>query len=187
MSWVRKSKSYNSSSSNSFYNAYVVTITKPLVLHMDLHIPSYIKDKYKSVSNTYSYISELKDDIQEGTVYQCRINGIEINDCLKHITIERNCEDCGCDEEEKIVSNIAKDIVIEIKNFLNETNNWVKVKVSEVDSYSRVLVDIYSFDTKKNLASLLLDKGLVKKYIRPDIVSSKPISVEGIVLNIKDI
>jgi|SRR5690554_4765430 len=144
---------------SEFHLAFSVSIPKSLVLHLDFYIPDRIRNIYKNVVSTYTFLSEENDEIEERFVYQCRLNGVELSD-------QEN----------------SKTVILKMKEFIDETFGWIHVKLSDVDSYSRILVDVYNKETGKSLAEHLLELGLVKKYVRPCHELNKDVDMNGIAL-----
>lgn len=152
------------SKSNEYYIAYVVAVQNPLNLHLHIYWPEEIEKKYIKVKNyIYDYISEefmindnnIDNDIRNGTVYSCHLKGIEIINDNNYYALMKEC------------------YIYMIKK-IQECRGWILISVSDIDVYSRILINVYDIITKKCLNKELLEIkhpklgcNIVKEYVRP--------------------
>lgn len=118
---------------------YIVNIHDATNFDIDLDISAELHEKYRDViSNQYTYkdlgsnflenpdfnkIVEIKPQV--GTTYRCRLKGVGINQ-LPHA-------------EHTWKSYL---MCVDIKQLIDRTDGWVKCCLSDIDVYSRLLVDI---------------------------------------------
>jgi len=118
---------------------YIVNIFDPVNLDIDIYIPSDKKSLYHNVvKNGYTFIDH-DSQIETRIAYRCRIRGIKMN------RIESKKNPVYCDVINKIIE------------FFTRCNNWIKINISDIDVYKRILVDIYDPLTGQSLRDILLE------------------------------
>ena len=164
---------------------FVVNVHNATNYDIDLILPQHIHDKYKTVViNKYSYNEvdddlNIKNEVKYGSTYRCRLKGIGINYDNHNLNLTNNTvkctEDLKCTEE--LDNSFKKDsqksdnlsnysLTIDIKQLVDRTDGWVLCKISDIDVYKRLLVEIIVPTTEDiNLKSLILNK--MKNYHKP--------------------
>lgn len=129
---------------------FVVNVHDATNLDIDIQIPNeHITDYKCVVSNEYLYIDyedydiDCNNPVQTGIAYRCRLKGVGI-------------------DQNKCSNNSHKPIqlTIEVKKLIDRNDGWVTCSISDVDIYSRLLVDIYIDypGTQINLREFLLSQ-----------------------------
>jgi hypothetical protein len=130
---------------------FVVNVHDPLNYDIDLTLNESQSKKYNHViANNYTYIDYSEDKLEPvdiertSTIYRCRLKGVGIVD-----SVMKN-------------DMILKNIYVDICRIFDEVEGWVSCTVNEIDSYSRILVDINYLD--RNKERNLLDLFFCEKY-----------------------
>jgi hypothetical protein len=155
---------------------FIVNVHNATNYDIDLILPQHIHDKYKTVIiNKYSYNEvdddlNIKNEVKYGSTYRCRLKGIGINYDYNNLNITNNTENCTEDPFKTELQTKAHlnnySLTIDIKQLIDRTDGWVLCKISDIDVYKRLLVEII-VPTKDdiNLKSLILNK--MKNYDKP--------------------
>lgn len=121
-------------------------------INYDIHIyfPKDVEKIYenKVITNNYSYISNSGEEgerVQTSKAYRCRLKGIKI-------------------DKNNSNNKIYKKVTSLVLNFRCRCNNWVFLKISDIDIYKRMLVELIDPITKKSLNEALLDKEFYPTY-----------------------
>ena len=155
---------------------FVVNVHNATNYDIDLILPQHIHDKYKTVIiNKYSYNEvdddlNIKNEVKYGSTYRCRLKGIGINYDYNNLNITNNTENCTEDPFKTELQTKAHlnnySLTIDIKQLIDRTDGWVLCKISDIDVYKRLLVEIIVPTTDDiNLKSLILHK--MKNYDKP--------------------
>lgn len=135
--------------------AYVVAIDNPLSYHLQIYFPKEIELKYMKKAKYYKYkyaSQEGPSEIRESNAFVCRLNNVN--------TISTS-------------DNSTKLVYQTVSASFRDKNNWVYASVGDIDSYSRILIDLYDIFTGESLISKLASlkdeggKPVVKEYSRP--------------------
>ena len=137
---LKKTSYQKINTSNTTYLAYVVALQNPLNIHLQIYWPQDVELKYRSCCKyTYEYVSEeLGNDIHEGFVYSCHLKGIEI---IQNVN--------G-------VSNM-KEAYVFISKRISQLLGWFLVSVSDIDVYSRILINMFDIITRKSINKEILE------------------------------
>lgn len=141
------------------FEGYVVNIFDNL--NYDIHLKAtneednLVLQRYsKVIKEKFSYIDIDNDNILN-TINYDESKGIIVYDREKIKTSD--CYRCrlknisSISEEGNKTSQIVNDVV-------NFNNGWVKVIVSDIDIYNRILCEIYDEETEKSITNLLIEK-----------------------------
>lgn len=123
-----------------YYLGYVVAIRDPLNIHIEISLPREDHERYQNAKQyDYEFISEeYEGKIVTKRVYVCHLKNVEI--CY-------NPED----KNDAVKNSNMKDAYIYLLKTLKKTQNWVLVSVTDIDTYSRVLVNIFNVKTKESI------------------------------------
>jgi hypothetical protein len=159
---------------------FVVNVHNATNYDIDLFLPQHIHDKYKTVIiNKYSYNEvdadlNIKNDIKYGSTYRCRLKGIGINYDNHHLNLANNLsvfdgtKSHPLQKEKQSTAHLNNySLTIDIKQLIDRTDGWVLCKISDIDVYKRLLVEIIvpTSTDDINLKSLILNK--MKNYDNP--------------------
>jgi hypothetical protein len=154
---------------------FVVNVHNATNYDIDLILPQPIYDKYKTVIiNKYSYNEvdddlNIKNNVKSGSTYRCRLKGIGINYDNYHLNPTSNLS-----SSEGTLSKVSPtahlnnySLTIDIKQLIDRTDGWVLCKISDIDVYKRLLVEIIvpTSTDDINLKDLILNK--MKNYDNP--------------------
>jgi len=166
---------------------FVVNVHNATNYDIDLILPQHIHDKYKTVIiNNYSYneVDEylnIQNEVKYASTYRCRLKGIGINYDYNNLNPAnktnisksvrssddvRSFDDLLKKEPQTTSHSSNYSLTIDIKQLIDRTDGWVLCKISDIDVYKRLLVEIIVPTTDDiNLKSLILDK--MKNYDKP--------------------
>ncbi len=124
---------------------FVVNVYDPLSFDIDLKMNDALKKRYENVIQTpYSYIDTDADGVvREGVAYRCRLKGV--------------ISDNNASEN----NSLLKEYHILMIRKTDEENGWVRVSVSDVDVYRRILITLHNPVTGECLNNLLLGQGSI--------------------------
>jgi len=159
---------------------FVVNVHNATNYDIDLILPQHIHDKYKTVIiNKYSYNEvdadlNIKNEVKYGSTYRCRLKGIGINYDNHHLNLANNisvfdgAKSHPLQKEKQSTAHLNNySLTIDIKQLIDRTDGWVLCKISDIDVYKRLLVEIIvpTSTDDINLKSLILNK--MKNYDNP--------------------
>lgn len=124
--------------SRETFIGYVVAVTGPLNIYVDIILSEEMREKYKdAIAYDYVYISEEKGAfIEESPVFSCHLKNVEI---------------CSDPTDPNVRAQNAKEATLFLLRTLKKSQNWVLVSVTDIDTYSRVLVNIFNIQTRKSI------------------------------------
>lgn len=170
--------------------AYVVAIRDPLNFHLDIYWPPEVEARYKNtLKYNYEFVSEeLGTGIYSRTAYHCHLKGVEINTTCGRIdpglcpvntglrpVLDPDPKFCSEHISGQLDSDFyMKEAYIYMSTKISSSNGWILVSVSDIDTYKRILVNIFDLIDRNSLNNMLLEKvslrtgiNIAKRYIRP--------------------
>lgn len=145
--------------STSHIRGYVVQVHDATNFDIDLNFNSSLESRYSQVvNNDYSYKCtndprwlKIPDQVtlleRSGRAYRCRLRGVGLNSAFPYAAHSRR----------------ALEIKEEIRRLFDRTDGWCTCVVSDVDVYSRLLVDVIlwiggkSVKLKEHLLQMMSD------------------------------